>query len=104
MDPVCIAWAPVISWVVDFVKRFPWIGKYPQLVTFFVTLAVAYLNTHPSPGGSIPVSQIVVCVLLMLAAAHATHELVSEPTGLSSMLSGFADRPGDAERAINGKA
>lgn len=101
IDPVCIAWAPVISWVVDFIKRFPWIGKYPQFVAFFVTLAVAYLNAHPSPGGSIPLSQIVVCVLLMLTTAQVTHEMISEPTGISTALSGYADKPGDAER--NGK-
>jgi hypothetical protein len=88
VDALCLLYAPVISFVVEFLKRVPFLARFPSLVALFISLAVGWLNVHPSPGQALPISQLVVCVLTAYAGAIATHEVVSEGTGLDHVLSG----------------
>jgi hypothetical protein len=92
IDPICLLYAPVVSWVVDFLKRVPFLARYPKIIALFLTLALSYLQAHPSPGQAFPISQLVACVLTTLAGTVATHEIVSEPLHISDMLMGKPDR------------
>jgi hypothetical protein len=79
VDETCIVWAPLISWVVDFLKRVPFLAKSPKAVALVATLGVALLQVRPSPEHAFPLSQVLVCVLTTWAGTIATYELVTKP-------------------------
>lgn len=79
VNVVCLAYAPVVSWVVEFLKRFPVFKRYPKLVVLLLGVAIPLLQQFTSPGHALPLSQILECALLTLGGAIFTHEVITEP-------------------------
>lgn len=77
-DAVCLLAGPVISFVVSFLKRIPFVKRFPKSAAGFISMAVgAYQATHGSLPG-IDYGTLVSCILINFSAAIATHEAVTE--------------------------
>lgn len=74
---MCLMFGPIVSFVVSFLKRIPFVKNNPKWVTLFFTIATgAYTATHGSPAG-IDWAAILQCVLVQFSTAVATHEAVT---------------------------
>lgn len=74
---VCLIYGPVVSFVVSFLKRIPFVKNNPKWVTLFFTMATgAWTATHGSMPG-IDWSAILSCVLVQFSTAVATHEAIT---------------------------
>ena len=77
LPPECIAYGVIVSFVVDFLKRVPWLSKYPKIAAFVIGIALQYLPWLHAPTTAI--AQIIACALLVLAGSTATHEILTQP-------------------------
>jgi hypothetical protein len=76
---MCLIYGPIISFVVSFLKRIPFVKNNPKWVALFFTLATgAWTATHGSMPG-IDWGTILQCVLAQFAATVATHEVIVHP-------------------------
>lgn len=72
----CIVAGPVVSWIVEALKRIPIIKRYPKiaaLVIAGIAGAVEYA------GGAVPLAEVLRCVVQAWGLAIATHEALTEP-------------------------
>jgi len=75
-DIICLAIAPLVSFVVSALKKIPFVKRFPKSAAFFISAIVGgWTATHGSVQG-IDYSAIVTCVLTQFAGAVATHEAV----------------------------
>lgn len=75
-DIICLAIAPLISFVVSALKKIPFVKRFPKSAAFFISAIVGgWTATHGSTPG-IDYASIVQCVLTQFAGAVATHEAV----------------------------
>ncbi len=81
LDPICIAYAPLVSWVADWLKRFPFLKQYPKVAALVLAFIIPYLAGLVYPPGAVPVGQIIACALLTWGGAILTHEVITEPVG-----------------------
>lgn len=79
MQPECLIYGSIVSVIVSFLKRVPFIKKNPKTVAFLINVIVGTMAaTHGSPVG-IDYQTIITCVLSQFAASVATHEVVVDP-------------------------
>jgi hypothetical protein len=72
MDP-CVVYGPIISFVIDILKRVPFIARYPKVVAALLALALALF---PVVGVQQPsLEQIVQCFIVAFSGSVATHEV-----------------------------
>lgn len=70
---VCVVYGPVISFVVDVLKRVPFIANHPKVVAAVLALAIALF---PLVGVDKPdVAAIVQCFIIAFGGAIGTHEV-----------------------------
>lgn len=79
IDPICAAYAPIVTFAVQFLKRVPLLQRYPKLAALFLAFALSYLHSSPSPPHAFPLSQIVACALVVLAGSIAAYEVFLKP-------------------------
>lgn len=79
IDPICLAYAPLVSWVADWLKRWPLLKQYPKLAALLLAFIIPWLQGIVYPAGAVPIAQIIACALLTLAGAIVTHEAITEP-------------------------
>lgn len=78
-EAFCAAWGFAVSFVVEFLKKLPWVKSNPQWAALIASALIQLvLNVPTTPPYAIPVREIVLCVLQTWAAAVATHEIVTE--------------------------
>lgn len=74
----CAAWGFAVSFVVEFLKKLPWVKANPQWVALIASaLLQVVLNFPSSPPHNVPVREILICILQTWAASIATHEVVT---------------------------
>lgn len=78
---VCLAIAPVVSFVVSFLKRIPFVKSNPKMIALFFSIAVSALATLHGAAGGIDYTTLLRCVLVQFSGAVATHEIVGTVTG-----------------------
>lgn len=82
MDP-CVIYGPVISFVVDVLKRIPFVAKYPKVVAALLALAVALF---PVVGVDKPDLEAVVnCFVVAFGGALGTNEVAKKTAILSDL-------------------
>jgi len=70
---LCVVFGPLISFVVDFSKRIPFIARYPKLVAAALALL---LNALPALGvDNANLMRILECLIVSFGGAVATHEV-----------------------------
>jgi hypothetical protein len=75
----CLLYGSIISFLVSFLKRIPFVKNHPKLIVLFFTAATgAWTATHGSAPG-IDWNAILQCVLVQFATGVATHEVVVHP-------------------------
>lgn len=75
MDP-CVVYGPIISFVIDFLKRIPFIARYPKVVAALLALAVALF---PVVGVDKPdLEAIVQCFIVAFGGAVAANEVAKK--------------------------
>lgn len=78
-DPRVVPFGVAVSWLVEFLKRWPVLRRFPKVLALLLALVVATLEHYASPAHALPLSQIVSCALLIFGGAVLTHEVVTEP-------------------------
>ncbi len=82
MDP-CVVYGPIISFVIDFLKRIPFIARYPKVVAALLALAVALF---PVVGVDKPdLEAIVNCFVAAFGGALGTNEVAKKTAILSDL-------------------
>jgi hypothetical protein len=74
---ICLVAGPVVSWVVEALKRIPWVKRYPKVAALFIAALAGVAEAAYGTGAT--VTQIVRCVLQTWGVAIATHEVITEP-------------------------
>lgn len=78
-NATCLVLGPVISFVVSFLKRIPFVKNNPKWIALFFSIATgAYTATHGSAPG-VDWGTVFQCVLAQFALSVATHEVVTQP-------------------------
>lgn len=72
----CLIAGPLISWIVEALKRIPLIRAHAQLVALI--LAAAAGVAAQALGAEAPLAALVRCVLQTWVAAIATHEVITQ--------------------------
>ncbi len=74
----CAAWGFAVSFVVEFLKKIPWVKANPQWAALVASAILqVVLNVPATPPYAVPVREIVLCILATWAGAIATHEVVT---------------------------
>lgn len=74
---ICLAIAPLVSFVVSALKKISFVKRFPKSATFFISSIVGvWTATHGTPTG-IDYGAIVQCILIQFSGAVATHEAVT---------------------------
>lgn len=77
---MCLVFGPVISFIVSFLKRIPFVKNNPKYVTLFFSVAVSAFGMIHSTNG-IDWSAVLACVLTQFSTGVATHEVVNTVQG-----------------------
>jgi hypothetical protein len=74
---ICLVAGPVVSWVVEALKRIPWVKRYPKIAALLIAALAGVAEAAYGTGAT--VTQIVRCVLQTWGLAVASHEVITEP-------------------------
>lgn len=79
-DPAVFPYGFAVSWVVEFLKRFPILKRYPKVLAMLLAFVIPLLlGQLASPPHAFPLSHIVACALLIFGTSIVAHEVVTEP-------------------------
>lgn len=77
-EEFCAAWGFAVSFVVEWLKKIPWVRANPQWAALIVNAILQIvLHTPASQPYNVPIREIGLCVLQAWAASIATHEVVT---------------------------
>jgi hypothetical protein len=75
----CGAWGFAISFLVEFLKKLPWVKSNPQWAALIASaLLQVLLHVPGTPPYAVPIREIALCVLQTWVTAIATHEVVTQ--------------------------
>ncbi len=77
-NTLCVLAAPLVNWVTDWLKRFPFIKAHPKLVAFLISFILPGITGIGIIGPAITLKDFVQCVLIQLGGAVAFHEIVDK--------------------------
>lgn len=85
MDPVCLAYGPLIAIVVGLLKRIPWLGgmlaRNAKVVAALAASVTALISAGAIPANAAQWAAFGSCVAIAFSGAVATHEAALDPMG-----------------------
>ncbi len=80
LEAACLAWGFLISFVVQYLKRTPFVARYPKVVALIAGAISSVLLALPETApDKIPLREIALCILVQFSTAVATYETVIKP-------------------------
>lgn len=72
----CLIAGPIISWIVEMLKRLPVVKRYPRIAALIIA---GLAGAARFAWGGLPVATLIECVLKAWGLSIATHEVLTEP-------------------------
>lgn len=91
VDPLCLAYGALIATVVGMLKRIPFVANNPKWAALLASFLVSAVPVviHATTITAQVATTLATCVLVQLAGAVASHEILLTPLATAANAAGF---------------